>query len=212
MNKIYPKIIILGLIVIFGLEYYTHYDYKQAKEYEAQAVNEIEVAKERKELVDFTLKAMDIPPISRLSRAAKQAKALKLANVTMKYIPTQDARQQYISMLKIESNYNNNVKSSANAIGIGQILKSTFKAVSESDDCNIDVEDDDIYNEDMNLEIGACYYASLLKVNNQNPRLATLWYNGGGKTVEQFKKFGNINQESGSYALKTERVKELASK
>lgn len=219
MKKVYPKLIIASLVLACGLEYALHHSFKKLEQeakvnndLKAQVKSEENKLKEKQELIDFTYKAMDIPPVTKLSQARKEIIANKLATLTTQYITGQDSREQYISMIKLESNFNNNVKSSAGAIGVAQVMKPTFKTVASDDDCEIDVNDDDIYNEDINLEVGVCYYAQLLVLNNQNSRLATLWYNGGPFTVEKFKKLGDVNQESSNYALKTEYVKELANK
>lgn len=170
-------------------------------------LQEEQLRKEQKAaLVDFTLKAMDMAPPSRISLAKRHIISDKLADIVMKYIPNQDARESYISMVKIESNFDQSAKSPVGATGIGQIMPSTFAYTIKKMD--VGAKQEDIHNEDVNLTVGAFYFNELLTEQSGNPRLASIAYNGGSKTADKFKKMGNINQESANYALKTDHVKE----
>jgi hypothetical protein len=210
----YFKIIVITIGCILGLEIYknktTNYNkivYANQNNYSEQT----EKDKQKEKLLKFTLKVMDMHPSVKLSESQKEFKANKVVSFVMDQITGGEAAQeQFISMIKLESNFDNNLKSSVGAIGIAQIMKETFNRNAE--DCDLDVKPEDIYNEDINLYFGACYYQELLDDpnNENNPRLASLNYNGGPKVVEKFKKLGDINSESASYALKAERVTELA--
>lgn len=198
------------MFIICGLEVYLHHDYIQAKQFQKQAISENELAQQKAALVAFTLKAMAIKPEAKLSEAKKAILAHKIVDVVVKYVADQDAREQYISMIKRESNFDNSVKSPAGAIGLGQVMPATF--ASASNDCSIATAKEDITNEDINLEVGACYYSLILADNDFNPRLASLEYNGGNKTVEKYKKMTAVNTESANYLILVEQVKELAKK
>ena len=161
---------------------------------------------QRKALVEFTLTAMDMEPKSRISQAKKTALAEKLARAVVQALPTLDSREQYISMVKIESNFENSARSPVGATGIGQIMPATFNGTIKKMD--IDARPEDITNEDVNLAVGAFYFNELLNEQKGNPRLASIAYNGGGRTAEKFKKMVDINPESSNYALKTEHVKD----
>lgn len=177
-------------------------------------------------LVQFTLKAMEMKPATKISSAKQKIIAEKCAADTIKYIHIveaegnndrltlvqreQNAREQYISMVKIESNFDNSSKSPVGAVGIGQIMPGTFASTIKSFD--IGAKQEDIYNEDVNLAIGAIYFNQLLAEQDNNPRFASIAYNGGSKTADKFKTLADINQESANYALKTEHVKETVNK
>jgi hypothetical protein len=165
-----------------------------------------ETSLQKKNLIEFTLTAMDMAPKSKISSAKREIVAEKLVNYTIKYLPNQDSREQYISMIKIESNFENTARSPVGAQGIGQIMPSTFNGVIKTMD--IKATPEDIANEDVNLMVGAYYFNTLLTEQRGNPRLASIAYNGGSKVAESFKKMNRINQESANYGLLTEHVKE----
>lgn len=221
MNKIYPKIIIGLLVCIFGLEVYFNKTFIQSNKEVAknknefvalkqQAAQEQETSKQKEALLSFTYKVMELSPKSKLSQAKKEILAQKIVNIVQDNINGVDAQEQYISMLKIESAFDNSRSSPVGAIGLAQIMPATFKKAIE--DCNIDATIDDIHNEDINITVGACYFSLLLDENDNNPRLSSLAYNGGARVVEKFKKLGDVNQESSNYALKVEHIKDLANK
>lgn len=172
--------------------------------------DETKIAQEKesnkKALIEFTLTVMDMEPKTKSSLAKRSAIAEKLANFTLKGLPNQDSREQYISMVKLESNFDNTSKSPVGAQGIGQIMPATFNGTMAKLD--IGIKSEDIFNEDINLMVGIFYFNELLVQQKGNPRLASIAYNGGSKTAEKFKKLVDINQESANYALKTEHVKE----
>ena len=163
---------------------------------------------EAAELKDFTIKAMNIAPAARLSDSKKEVLANKIVTIVMRNIKGKESRESYVSMLKIESNFENSARSPVSAVGIGQIMPATFKYAAEK--CKLKVMADDITNEDLNILVGSCYYNILLEENEQNPRLAAISYNGGPKTVAALKKLSNMNTESANYATKVQYVKELA--
>jgi len=175
--------------------------------YKPLKVHNLEL-KEAAELKDFTIKAMNIAPAARLSDSKKKILADKIVSTVMRNIEGKESRESYISMLKIESNFENSVKSPMSAVGIGQIMPTTFKYAAEK--CNLKVTAEDIYNEDLNILVGSCYYNILLTENEYNPRLAAISYNGGPKTVAALKKLSNMNLESANYFTKMQYVKELA--
>lgn len=184
-----------------------------------QQLLDIEVAKRQDEaLLEFTLTAMDMAPAVKLSDAKRRTTAEKVVKFAAQYISifdvngrvdvkaTQDAREQYVSMVKIESNFENNARSPVGATGIGQIMPGTFNWTVKL--MEIGARPEDISSEDINLTVGAFYYNMLLGEQKNNPRLASIAYNGGTRTADQFKKLVDINKESANYALKTDHVKE----
>lgn len=179
----------------------------RAEQAELKLKKEEEVRRQKDALIQFTLKAMDLPPESKLSGTNKQILAVKIANIVVGRIGTQDAQEQYVSMIKIESNFDNTARSPVGATGIGQIMPATFTDAAKN--CGLEVKSSDITNEDINLTVGACYFKALLTEQGNNPRLASLAYNGGSKVAAKFKKMADVNQESANYALKTEHVKDL---
>ena len=74
------------------------------------------------------------------------------------------------SIIKNESHFNKEAKSSKNAIGLMQVLEST-----KSD---IEIEDLDLFNEEDNILVGT-KYLSLLNAKYKNIELAIAAYNAG---------------------------------
>jgi hypothetical protein len=161
---------------------------------------------QKENLVKFIMTCMEMEPKSKVSMAKRQSIADKLADAVIKNLPNQDAREQYISMVKIESNFENNSKSPVGAVGIGQIMPSTFNGTIKK--MNMGIKPEDITSEDVNLNVGAFYFNELLVEQQGNPRLASIAYNGGGRTANSFKKMNRINAESANYSLLTEHIKE----
>ena len=67
----------------------------------------------------------------------------------------------YFAIIKVESNFNTNVKSGSNAIGLMQLLEET--AIERSKIIyKEDIKEDDLYNPETNIKLGTSYYAYLL--------------------------------------------------
>lgn len=160
----------------------------------------------KKALTEFTLTVMDMEPKTKASLAKRAAIAEKIAEFTLNGLPNQDSREHYISMIKIESNFENAARSPVGAQGIGQIMPGTFNGTMVK--LNTGIKSEDIHNEDINLMVGVFYFNELLLQQKGNPRLASIAYNGGGRTAEKFKKLVDINKETANYSLKADHVKE----
>lgn len=196
----------LVLIVIAGLAYSSGYLKKQ-KITEIAFIEKTKTPiEEEAEIVTFVLTAMEMAPIAKMSEARKTVLAEKIAKVTMKYLTTQIAREQFVAMIKNETNFNHSLISPVGAVGIGQVMRPTFKETMVK--LNIGITADDIANEEINLMVGAYYYNEMIIQQKGNPRLATIAYNGGKTTADKFKKMSAINAESANYALKTDHVRE----
>ena len=202
------KRILMGLIVLVALG--LAYSNGQMRKTISSAATSVEKAKtpaeEQAEIVTFVLTAMEMPPVAKMSDAVKLVKAEKIAKVLMRFLTTQIAREQFVAMVKNETNFNHSLVSPVGAVGIAQVMRPTFKETMVK--LNMGITADDITNEEINLMVGAYYYNEMIGQQKGNPRLATIAYNGGKTTADKFKKMTAINAESANYALKTDHVRE----
>ena len=98
------------------------------------------------------------------------------------------------SLIKAESNFNVNVVSSSNAIGLMQVMDSTAKDVAK----NIQMEynsDTTLYNPEENIQLGIKYFSELMKYYDQNYILALAAYNAGIGNVKNWIDKGIIKED-----------------
>lgn len=98
------------------------------------------------------------------------------------------------AIIKVESNFNTNVKSQSNAIGLMQLLKETAtersKMIGEKE-----IEEKDLYDPETNIKLGTAYYAYLLDYYKQNNVLALIAYNAGIGNIDNWIKEGIIKPD-----------------
>lgn len=95
------------------------------------------------------------------------------------------------AIIKGESNFDKDANSSKNAIGLMQLLQETADEIGEK----IDVENVDLYNEEINIKIGTKYISDLIKKYDGNINLAIIAYNAGTGNVNNWIKNGVINED-----------------
>ena len=132
-----------------------------------------------------------------------------LIRATEGTLATLEQREFYVSVIALESKFDKNAKSSKKAIGLAQILPKY--AADFGKPCGINVsEDDDLYETDTNLMLGACLFKQLLNRVHNNTILALIAYNAGpeSKAFKDLKALNNIeNTETSSYAVKVTYLK-----
>lgn len=161
---------------------------------------------QNKELYDFIDKVMakvkaDISPLK------KEILIDKVIRVSNKYFKTVQDKQSFVIILSIESKFNQESKSSVGAVGIGQLMPKYFQDFAKQ--CQLKVNNNDIYDIDVNLAVSACHFNQLIKENNST-LLAVAAYNAGlhSHAVKGLKKLTTINQETSNYVAKFAFVKE----
>lgn len=112
-----------------------------------------------------------------------------------KYAEENDLDKYMIyAIIKAESNFDPNVKSQSDAIGLMQLLQETAKerskVVGEEN-----ITEADLYEPEMNIKLGTSYYAYLLKYYNGNNVLALTAYNAGIGNVDNWIKNGIIKSD-----------------
>ena len=97
------------------------------------------------------------------------------------------------AIIKAESNFKENSKSTSNAIGLMQIMESTATETASKMDLNITEED--LFEPELNIKIGLYYFAILLEKYNGNEKLAIIAYNAGIGNVDKWIKEGVIKAD-----------------
>lgn len=95
-----------------------------------------------------------------------------------------------LSIIRVESGFNNNAVSSKEAKGLMQIKESTYEDVKASfEDRNGDIN---IFDPKTNIKIGVSYFQKLIRRYNGNYYIALLAYNGGMGNVDTWIRKGII--------------------
>ena len=100
------------------------------------------------------------------------------------------------SVIKAESNFENNAVSHKDALGLMQIMEETAKDVATKYDINIDLNnaEQEILNVQNNINIGTKYLSVLIE-KYQNIELAVAAYNAGTGTVDSWIEKGIIKED-----------------
>ena len=88
------------------------------------------------------------------------------------------------AIIKAESNFNENAKSSSSAVGLMQIMEDT--AIETAKKMNLEVTQKDLFNPETNIKIGLKYFTELLDKYNNNYHLAIIAYNAGIGNVDKW--------------------------
>ena len=96
------------------------------------------------------------------------------------------------AVIKAESNFNANAKSSKNAIGVMQLMQSTAEDVAK--DLDLKVSEVDLQNVETNINLGTKYLSDLLE-KYQDKGIAVTAYNAGIGTVDNWIQNGTIKAD-----------------
>ncbi len=97
------------------------------------------------------------------------------------------------AIIKAESNFNPNIKSSSNAVGLMQLLDETAKETAGK--VGIEYTDNCLYNPEINIQLGIKYYSELLEEYNNNYMLALTAYNAGTGNLKKWLEQGILNED-----------------
>lgn len=100
------------------------------------------------------------------------------------------------AVIKAESNFDPNAKSSKNAIGLMQLMETTAKDIIKKVDIQILDEkiQDELQNAEININLGTKYLSMLLE-RYQNIEIALTAYNAGIGTVDNWIEKGIIKSD-----------------
>lgn len=124
----------------------------------------------------------------------KKLYPLKYSEYVEKYAKEYNIDKYMVyAIIKAESNFNENAKSSSDAIGLMQIMKTT--AIETARKMNLEVTEEDLFKPDLNINIGLKYFTYLLNQYDNNYPLAIIAYNAGMGNVDDWIKEKTIKED-----------------
>ena len=124
----------------------------------------------------------------------KKLYPLKYSEYVEKYAKEYNIDKYMVyAIIKAEINFNENAKSSSDAIGLMQIMETT--AIETARKMNLEVTEEDLFKPDLNINIGLKYFTYLLNQYDNNYPLAIIAYNAGMGNVDAWIKDGTIKED-----------------
>lgn len=124
----------------------------------------------------------------------KKLYPLKYSEYVEKYAKEYNIDKYMVyAIIKAESNFNENAKSSSDAIGLMQIMETT--AIETARKMKLEVTEEDLFKPDLNINIGLKYFTYLLNQYDNNYPLAIIAYNAGMGNVDAWLKDGTIKED-----------------
>ena len=124
----------------------------------------------------------------------KKLYPLKYSGYVVKYAEEYNMDKYMVyAIIKAESNFDENAKSSSNAIGLMQIMETT--ALETANKMNLEVTEEELFKPEINIKIGLKYFTYLLNHYNNNYPLAIIAYNAGMGNVDSWIKNGTIKED-----------------
>lgn len=124
----------------------------------------------------------------------KKLYPLKYSEYVEKYAKEYNIDKYMVyAIIKAESNFNENAKSSSDAIGLMQIMETT--AIETANKMELEVTEEDLFKPELNINIGLKYFTYLLNQYNNNYPLAIIAYNAGMGNVDMWIKEGIIKED-----------------
>jgi soluble lytic murein transglycosylase len=162
--------------------------------------------------IDFIQDMMKVVGV-KTSKTDQDLTVEMLDRVTKKvYGDDTEAARGFITLVAIESRFDNKAKSHAGAVGLAQIV--TKYAQDFAKHCNMEISDSDVATPEINLMLGACLFRSL-KQEYGNTSMALVGYNAGkfSTQLKQLKAQSNItNIETVNYVTRFHYLQELVKK
>lgn len=125
----------------------------------------------------------------------KKIYPLKYSEYVEKYAKEYDIDPYLIfAIIKAESNFDENAKSTSNAVGLMQIMENT--AIETANKMDLNVTEKELFNPELNIRVGLKYFCNLLKKYNDNYYLAIIAYNAGIGNVDKWLEEGVIKKDA----------------
>lgn len=97
------------------------------------------------------------------------------------------------AIIKAESNFKPDIKSSSNAMGLMQLMEET--AIETADKIGIEYTEGCLYDPETNIRLGIKYYSELLEEYDNNYMLALTAYNAGTGNLKKWIEQGIIKPD-----------------
>lgn len=155
-------------------------------------------------LSEYILKMMDKCGTIKTSPLKKDLLVKQIVRVSEERLTDRIAQEAFVTLICIESKFNQSVKSPVGATGLTQVMPKYIQDFARA--CSLEVAPEDANDPEINLILGACFFQSLLKDPdvNGNVGLALGAYNAGkyGDTFKKLTKMQAINPETANYISK----------
>lgn len=130
----------------------------------------------------------------KISDAKKQVLARAIVRVSNDIFLKDEDKRAFIGIIAIESAFQRFVQSPTGPKGYSQVAKkSFFEAMA---DCGVtNLHDEDVWETDLNLYAGACYFRKQIDANGGDQYMAMIAYNQGpsSDSLKSYAKSGNID-------------------
>lgn len=156
-------------------------------------------------VLSFTTDMLDSVKYSIMGRFYKQ----EYSEYVTEYADKYDVDEALVyAVIRTESGFREDVKSSAGAVGLMQIMPDTFKWLQEKESGSVKYGADKLTDPEINIRYGTYYLSYLLSHYNGNEELAIAAYNAGMTNVDKWLKDERYSEDGDS--LKKIPYKETA--
>lgn len=137
-----------------------------------------------------------------LSEAKADILTAQIIRISNRFFKTREEKEAFVFLICIESKFQDSAKSSVGAVGLTQVMPQFAPGFAKS--CGLgQLKPADLIDSEVNLTIGGCWFASLIKYHNSIV-LALAAYNSGrdSESVKRLQSLGAINLETANYVAK----------
>ena len=130
----------------------------------------------------------------KLSDAKKLILARSIVRATNEIFTDDSHKRAFVAALAIESGFQKFAQSPTGPKGYAQLARATFREALGF--CGIvDVHDDDVWETDLNLISGACYFRKMLEIHGNDTYQALVAYNQGANSQDSksYSENGSLN-------------------
>lgn len=130
----------------------------------------------------------------KISDAKKQILARAIVRVSNDIFVKEEDKRAFISIIAIESAFQRFVQSPTGPKGYSQVAKKSFYEAMA--DCGVtNLHEEDVWETDLNLYAGACYFRKQIDANNGDQYMAMIAYNQGpaSDSLKSYAKNGSMN-------------------